>query len=48
MTDKMKDHIIYGNHDERTLAQMRRCMEIGSATAGVTARRALTGGKEDG
>lgn len=27
--------IVYGNHDERTLAQMRRCLEAGSAAAGV-------------
>lgn len=27
--------IVYGNHDERTLAQMQRCMEAGSAHRGV-------------
>jgi tRNA-splicing ligase RtcB len=27
--------IVYGQHDEKTLAQMRRCMEVGSAARGV-------------
>lgn len=27
--------IVYGEHDEKTLAQMHRCMEVGSAAAGV-------------
>lgn len=31
----MSNHLIYGQHDERTLAQMARCMEFGSAAAGV-------------
>ncbi len=28
-------YIVYGNHDERTLAQMDRCMKFGSAVRGV-------------
>lgn len=31
----MATHIVYGDHDERTLGQMQRCMQIGSAAAGV-------------
>lgn len=27
--------LVYGSHDERTLAQMQRCLETGSAAAGV-------------
>lgn len=27
------DHIVYGNHDDRTLNQMKTCMEAGSAAA---------------
>lgn len=27
--------IVYGQHDERTLSQMKRCMEVGSAAGGV-------------
>lgn len=32
MTNKV---VVYGQHDERTLAQMERCMSAGSAAAGV-------------
>jgi tRNA-splicing ligase RtcB len=31
----MEKHIVYGQHDDRTLAQMERCMNSGSAAAGV-------------
>lgn len=32
MSDNFK---VYGDHDENTLAQMKRCMEVGSAARGV-------------
>jgi tRNA-splicing ligase RtcB len=31
----MSDYLIYGDHDENTLAQMETCMTVGSAAAGV-------------
>jgi tRNA-splicing ligase RtcB len=31
----MNDYLVYGQHDEKTLGQMKRCMEVGSASAGV-------------
>jgi RNA-splicing ligase RtcB len=31
----MNRPVVYGQHDDRTLRQMDRCMEVGSAAAGV-------------
>jgi tRNA-splicing ligase RtcB len=31
----MTDYLIYGDHDDNTLAQMETCMTVGSAAAGV-------------
>jgi len=31
----MAEARIFGRHDERTLAQMDRCMQVGSVAAGV-------------
>jgi tRNA-splicing ligase RtcB len=31
----MTDVRIFGKHDDKTVAQMRRCMDAGSAAAGV-------------
>lgn len=31
----MRDYLVYGEHDDRTLGQMATCMGVGSAAAGV-------------